>query len=88
MLPCCASNAIMVIISLISHLSLLTFLVSVFNERKFAPVNFLPGRLHISDGLHHVFVLFTCQLGNLERRHHFLVVVVVSDVRVVQLLFS
>ena len=37
--------------------------VAFFTELKFQPCNFLPRRLHISDGLHHVLVLFTCQLG-------------------------
>ena len=37
----------------------LPLFVSVFNQRKFAPVNFLPCWLHISDSLHHVLVLFT-----------------------------
>ena len=43
--------------------------VLIFNQRKFAPVDFQPCRLHVSDSLHYVFVLFTCQLGNFERRH-------------------
>ena len=47
----------------------LAFLVFVINQLKFQPVNFFPCRLHISNGLHHVLVLFTCQLGHLERRH-------------------
>ena len=38
-------------------------------QRKIAPTYFLPRRLHVSDSLEYVFVLFTCQLGNLERRH-------------------
>ena len=38
--------------------------VAFFTELKFQPCNFLPRRLHISDGLHHVLVLFTSQLGN------------------------
>ena len=37
-------------------------------QRKFAPTYILPRRLHVSDSLEYVFVLFTCQLGNLERR--------------------
>ena len=40
----------------------LPLFVSVFNQRKFAPVNFLPCWLHISDSLHHVLVLFTSHL--------------------------
>ena len=43
--------------------------VLVSTELKFQPSDFLPCWLHIPDGLHDVFVLFTCQLGNLERRH-------------------
>ena len=45
--------------------------VSVFvrPELKFQPGYFLPGRFHISDSLHHVLVLLTCQLCNFERRH-------------------
>ena len=38
--------------------------VAFFTELKFQPCNFLPRRLHLSDGLHDVFVLFTSQLGN------------------------
>ena len=60
----------------------LTFLISIINQPKIRPVDFQPCWFHPSNGFHHVFVLFTCQLGNLERRHHFFVVVVVSDVRV------
>ena len=59
----------------------LAFEVFVFNQPKIRPVDFHPCWLHPSNGLHHVFVLFTCQLGNFERRHHLLlVVIVVSDV--------
>ena len=31
-----------------------TFCILVFNQRKIAPVNFLPRRLHVSDGFHYV----------------------------------
>ena len=55
----------------------LSFLVSVFNERKFAPVNFHPCRLHVSDGFQHILVLFTGHLGDFEGRHVLVVVYVV-----------
>ena len=38
-------------------------------QPKIRPTCFHPCRLHVSDGPHHVLVLFTCQLGNFERRH-------------------
>ena len=37
-------------------------IVDFLQERKFAPLYFFPCWLHISDGSHQVFVLFTCQL--------------------------
>ena len=33
-------------------------------QLKIAPTYFLPRRLHLSDGLHDIIVLFTSQLGN------------------------
>ena len=38
-------------------------------QPKIRPTCFYPCRLHLADGFHHMFVLFTCQLGNFERRH-------------------
>ena len=38
-------------------------------QRKIAPTYFFPSRLHVSDSLEHVFVLFTCQFSNLKRHH-------------------
>ena len=42
--------------------------VLVINEGKFSPVHFHPCFLHLADGLQHVIVRLTCQLGNFERR--------------------
>ena len=40
--------------------------VFVSTESKFGLSYFLPRRLHLSDGFHHMFVLFTSQLGYFE----------------------
>ena len=45
-------------------------IVDFLQASKFAALHFFPGWLHISDGLHHVLVLFTCQLVNLEYMLH------------------
>ena len=45
---------------LIKWQSKLTFLVAIFNQRKFAPVDFFPCWLHLSNSPHEVFMLFTC----------------------------
>ena len=37
----------------------LAFLVYIFNERKFALVNFNPCRFHISDASHHILMCLT-----------------------------
>ena len=42
--------------------------VSVGPERKFAPSCFLPCRLHVADGSHHVFVVLSAKLCNLLQK--------------------
>ena len=46
----------------------LPVLVFVGPELKFQPGYFFPRGLHVSDSLHHVLVLFTCQLGNVKTK--------------------
>ncbi len=43
--------------------------VSVGAQRKFAPGYFPPCCLHVSDNLHKVLMLLSCQLGDLQRTH-------------------
>ena len=47
----------------------LTLGVLVINERKMAPVNLQPCRLHVSDGFQHVLMHLTSHLCDVERRH-------------------
>ena len=44
-------------------------IVGFLQERKFAPLYFLPGWLHVTDGFEHVFVLLAGEFGNLQRGH-------------------
>lgn len=45
------------------------FCIFVFNAGKISPVDFFPCWLHCTDGLQHVIVWLTCQLGNLQTAH-------------------
>ena len=44
-------------------------IVGFLQERKFAPLHFFPGWLHLADGSQHIEMILAGEFGNLQRGH-------------------